>query len=703
MALAVLMALVQPVWATPQAQQTDIALSQEELLRQYEAVSGTATAAPAKKSAHSATPSSDAYAEADQIFATINDLESNPAKRNASQSQLAEAAIEVVTASDSYAEGSLVRNGNTFTWWTNGGIRCIYSPRIQEIQKELTPENGQNEIVNEPKAVRGNRADSKEVYLIGPYYGYDNTFDNHYRKEASRIAATIGDTDGYTLYSGTAATVDKVAEAISNGSVVLFHSHGGTDYSNPANKNDRVTGATNSYLCLTSTTGLTSQDYTDGALYTSSGVFVNGTNIANHMTKDSPGGILWMTNCYGMATNTICEPLRQKGVEVVYGYSDSITIAAEYLFEEVFWKEMFKGNSVADSIATMKNTWGHWELSGEMAAQHVFNNPAYTLEQAREYIYAFPVVVSAEDPYPGQRTATNYGVASIQNVKSTYTLGAIIPGAASGNYFEAVEDLIYQQGLILSDGIPTMISKYEGTDDDYFFLLQRVPEGIQFTFESYRKVPDGIAVALSFVLQEDNDILEVAYTPYAYKNGKLVDYFDTTILVDRSTLTTTSEYYVEGSTLIDSKYASSFFNTALQWLLSFWDYPLYSSLGFGLKALGFTAYDGYGYVPCYHTYSNSCDPTCNICNRVRVVSHNYINGVCTLCGEADPSQTPSVGDITHDGEVNNLDVVYLLWHTLFPEEYPIIGGDITHDGNITNEDVVYLLWHTLFPEEYPLR
>ena len=61
------------------------------------------------------------------------------------------------------------------------------------------------------------------------------------------------------------------------------------------------------------------------------------------------------------------------------------------------------------------------------------------------------------------------------------------------------------------------------------------------------------------------------------------------------------------------------------------------------------------------------------------------------------------GDCNGDGEVTNEDVIYLLWYTLFPENYTLeTDGDFTKDGQITNEDVIYLLWHTLFPETYPL-
>ena len=68
-----------------------------------------------------------------------------------------------------------------------------------------------------------------------------------------------------------------------------------------------------------------------------------------------------------------------------------------------------------------------------------------------------------------------------------------------------------------------------------------------------------------------------------------------------------------------------------------------------------------------------------------------------------PGQPSGAGDCNADGIINNEDVAYLLWHTLFPEDYPLPeSADFTGDGAVNNDDVAYLLWHTLFPEDYPI-
>ena len=362
------------------------------------------------------------YAIVNDVFARIDAMENEPAKKNATEAQLADAAADIVAASDSYVAGSLERNGNSFTWWTEEGIRCVYSPRMREIESNMVaPENPLADgVYNEPVATKGGWPSGTQVYLIAPYYGYDDTFTDQYKNEATSIASAIGDTDGYTLYSGTAATIDKVAEAMSNGAVVIFDSHGNTDYENGY---DYVSGANYSYLCLKSTTGLTTEDYNDGALYYSDGIWITGASIANHMTKQSPAGILWMAICLGMATDTFATPMREMGVEVVYGYSQSVTFAGDYLYEETFWDNMIAGKDVATAISDMKSQWGNWDWSTEIATYYDYTDGYSTISAARADYAAFPIVVSDEDAHPGQRSGTsNYGADSLQTVKSTYTL-----------------------------------------------------------------------------------------------------------------------------------------------------------------------------------------------------------------------------------------------------------------------------------------
>lgn len=382
------------------------------------------------------------YEIVNDVFARIDAMEDAPAKKNATQTQRTDAAAQIVMASENYVEGSLERNGDCFTWWTDEGIRCVYNPRMREIYDNMqAPADPLPDgVYNEPVAKKGGWPSGNQVYLIGPYYGSDGSFTDQYRNEASNIAKAIGDTDGYTLYSGTAATVDTVADAIENGAVVIFDSHGTTDYAEDTGIEDPldpeytlydcVTGAKYSFLCLTTTEGLTQADYAAGAEYWTDNygelcVCINGAVIANHMEKNSPSGLLWMAICLGMATNTMCEPLRAKGVEVVYGYSQSVTFAGDYLFEETFWDNMIAGKTVAESITAMKTKWGNWDWSAKIASYYGYSNGRSDISNARYYYSAFPIVVSDEDAHPGQRNDNQQGVwgaCSLQTVKSTYTL-----------------------------------------------------------------------------------------------------------------------------------------------------------------------------------------------------------------------------------------------------------------------------------------
>ena len=348
---------------------------------------------------------------------------------------------EMVMASDDYKPGTCTYDGTNamFFWEDADGEPQGYSPELRaqfENGSKGTPStSAEDEYVS--YATKGGTTTGKDVYVIGPWYGKDSSFTNQYQTEGKSIASATGGT--FTLYSSTNATIDKVAGAIESGAVVIFDSHGTTDYSKDLSYNkpgtstavsDCVTQANTSYLTLSSGTGLTTADKKSvtGAFGTYYHAYsfqstmgtcycVDGTVIANHMTQNAPNNMVWMAICLGMATTGLEAPMREKGVEVVYGYSQSVSFTGDYAYEEDFWTSMKSGSTVAEAAASMKSANGSWDPA--YASDSYYN----TVTKARKYFVAFPVVVSSEDVYPGQHTSSsNYGADSVQTVRSTWTL-----------------------------------------------------------------------------------------------------------------------------------------------------------------------------------------------------------------------------------------------------------------------------------------
>ncbi|MBQ3216235.1 MAG: InlB B-repeat-containing protein, partial [Oscillospiraceae bacterium] len=375
------------------------------------------------------TAEDDALVEAD-ILDDIDTYFDNSATRSGelTLADYVEAADDVkamVMASDTYVEGSIVERGDGFFWQTTTGITCGYFPkdRYEADQRVAT------KAVNTSSLATWNYANatSKDVCLVAPMYSEDSTFTNQYVNEALAIAESLGGT-AYGLID-TAATVTAIGQALEKCGVVIFDSHGNTDWgyfdggSDGTGEADCVTEANTSYLCLSSGTGMTTADcaYVTGkfgnyphAYKDSYGNYVaDGTAFANHMNGNAPGSLLWMAICLGMSTEGFCTPLRNKGVEVVYGYSQSVTFYGDYLYEEYFWDKMCAGETVATAASYMKTTAGcKWDPYYS----------SYSESSARNAYAAFPVVVSDQDAYPGQRSSTSNGACSVQTVKSTYTL-----------------------------------------------------------------------------------------------------------------------------------------------------------------------------------------------------------------------------------------------------------------------------------------
>ncbi|MBR3383439.1 MAG: Ig-like domain-containing protein [Clostridia bacterium] len=209
---------------------------------------------------------------------------------------------------------------------------------------------------------------SMNVLLVGPYYGHDGSFTDQYRNEANSIAAATGGT--MTELASSAATGPAIAEAYPDCGVVIYDSHG-------------TASGTSSYLCLTTNAGITSTDYSNGwAVSSGSAAYIDGRYIQNHITSELPNTLVWMAICEGMKLSgrgTTGYALLDAGAGCVYGYSQSVTFAGDYLYEATFWNEMKNNNAtVAEAFDVMIATHGEPDPHGD----------------------AWAIVMSPDDPFP---------------------------------------------------------------------------------------------------------------------------------------------------------------------------------------------------------------------------------------------------------------------------------------------------------------
>lgn len=359
------------------------------------------------------------YAAVDALWSKLERTESLAAYGDTGRTAAAVAAA--VQESDLYVTGSLRWKGDAyFTFETTVGVTCGYSPRLREIMA-CAERNEAALALPETRTVsyaRRGTTDSPDVYLIEPYYGLDTSFTQQYQTEAEDLAKTLGGT--YHLYTRNAATIDAVADAMEQGGIVFFDTHGETDFFeyDGTYSGDSTSGATTSYILLHNGGGLTDADYAfDNGVYhatyygrTSDGMYlyaVDGTVIANHMDKNAPNSLLWSATCLGMATDGLIGPLMEHGVAVAYGYSQSVTFYYDYQWEELFFDCLREGDTVAEAAAKMKEAVGPWDLYEDYP----------TIAAAIADHCAFPIVVSAEDPYPGHGK-----VDALQTVNSLWTL-----------------------------------------------------------------------------------------------------------------------------------------------------------------------------------------------------------------------------------------------------------------------------------------
>nr|MCR5809424.1 InlB B-repeat-containing protein [Clostridiales bacterium] len=339
--------------------------------------------------------------------------------------------IKKIESSDTYVKGTLQQNGNFLVWQTTVGIPCCFDPRMEaklhNTENKPTAEDAVRaeaeaaamlNVVNEYK---GGSPTSTKIGLIQPYWESSSSYDDSSFLNYSPYYKTTwqnlyGATGGEGIrYSMSNATVDNIASTMVQCGLVIFDSHGTTDYS--GSSGDYTSRANSSYLCLITNSGVTSTDTqahtgTYGTYYDclkgSDYAYVNGQCIANHMNGNAPNSMLYMGICLGMATDRMFAPLRERGVEVVYGYSQSVSFKGEL-------------KSIQSIMGYIQDGWEAGaaieQSQVDLSCQWDPAYPNYTESQAKSNHIAFPVVASDEDTYLGHGN-----VDCVQTANSTWKL-----------------------------------------------------------------------------------------------------------------------------------------------------------------------------------------------------------------------------------------------------------------------------------------
>ena len=272
-------------------------------------------------------------------------------------------------------------------YFTVDGMYCAYNYRLRnELNTDCAPvEEGVVLTKGNKKSVALKDAESPNVFLIAPYYGHDSTFTDQYKREAQSIAEATG--GEYLLIQSTSATGPAIAENFPDKGVVIFDSHGSQS-------------GTSSYLCLTTNSGITQEDYNNGWAVNSGGAaWIDGRYIENHAPDTLSNCFVWMAICEGMkrqGQGTTGYALLRAGAGVVYGYSQSVTFVGDYMYEATFWNAMKNADdpaTVADAFNLMAETHGLPDPRGD----------------------AWPIVMSEDDPFPANPD-------SAQTVNSQWTL-----------------------------------------------------------------------------------------------------------------------------------------------------------------------------------------------------------------------------------------------------------------------------------------
>ncbi len=469
------------------------------------------------------------YTQADEIFEGLyHCLRSRKAPMD--DAGRAAAAAAYIEQADGVKPGTVRRRGNALTWETTDGVACHFSPHLYELMTEGQTSSREDTISRKTMeltlpAVKSPEVSGRDVYLFAPYYELDNSFEGvggSYDNWGGILAHFAG--GNYYRYEREEATIDALANALEDSAVVLIDSHGDTDTGDSYDP-------TSSYICLQSGEGITAADYAydpdagvshayyggtsgDGRL---SYYEVDGTAISNHMDRNASNNLLWNAICFGMTTEGICAPLMERGVAVVYGYSQEVSFGGDQYWMETIMEELTNASAFHEAIAEMKRICGAWDYSKQICEYNSWSSfwINHTAADAVKNVDAFPVVVSAEDAYPENPDAP-------QVVKSQWQL----PRLELNLEFHLPDGVLAQdvQGYVFYEGVlPTPAGRPRNETHEYVFEGWCFQDFAPVTSVDYALFAPGRAFSFGYYDEADplsfGDNSAALYGVYSYRDG----------------------------------------------------------------------------------------------------------------------------------------------------------------------------------------
>ena len=310
------------------------------------------------------------------VWDYLDAVETEMMNRGASSKEVTMAVYKAALTCPLIDAGSIADvDDNGFSFTTNGMHGGYdYKVRNTPYQPSVTPEaidTIQQAYVGRVNGAK-NAPSSNNVLLVGPWYSSDSSFTDQYKTESSSLASFLGGT--CTQLTNSNATGPNICSNYLNKGIVIYDSHGAAYNST-------------SYLCLTSSTGLTTSDYNNGWAYNGGSWYgIDGRYVQNHVSGTLSNCMVWMAICEGMKKSgggKTGTGLLAAGAGCVYGYSQSVSFTGDYKYEAYFWNRMREGKTVAEAYAAMTSYYGNWD-------------PAYSSSSGA----AWPIVMSSVDSFP---------------------------------------------------------------------------------------------------------------------------------------------------------------------------------------------------------------------------------------------------------------------------------------------------------------